>query len=101
MFIFKKKNLIHFGLNLGNTTLSKFKFLNKIILSNKFFYSILDLKLLIYKLMNFYSFIQIYIKNLKTKRTVLFIDGSIDKKIQLINKTYLLKYNYFYINKYN
>ena len=99
MFIFKKKNLIKFGLNLADKRLSKYKFLNKLILSNKLFFTILDLKLLTYKLLNFYSFIQIYTKNLKSTKNILFIDGTLNKNIQQINKKYLLQYNYFYINK--
>ena len=99
MFIFKKKNLIKFGLNLADKKLSKYKFLNKLILSNKLFFTILDLKLLTYKLLNFYSFIQIYTKNLKSTKNILFIDGTLNKNIQQINKKYLLQYNFFYINK--
>lgn len=101
MLIFKKKNLIKFGLNFSSVTLSKFKFLNKLILSNNLFYSIIDIKLLIYKLLNFLAFMEIYTKNLKYKRTVLFVDGTLNKKLHLLNSSYLLKYNYFYINRYN
>lgn len=101
MLIFKKKNLIKFGLNLNIKNLSKYKFLNKLILSNKLFFSIFDLKFLIYKLLSFYTFNNLYIKNLKNTRTLLFVDGSLNKRTQTINKKYLLQYNYFYINKNN
>jgi hypothetical protein len=101
MFIFKKKQLLEFGLNLGSTDLTKYQFLNKLILSQNLFYSIFELKLFMYKLLNFNTFIQIYTKNLKFKRTILFVDGTLDSKIQSTNKSYLLKYNYFYLNKYN
>ena len=101
MFIFKKKQLLEFGLNLGGTDLTKYQFLNKLILSQNLFYSIFELKLFMYKLLNFNTFIQIYTKNLKFKRTILFVDGTLDSKIQSTNKSYLLKYNYFYLNKYN
>jgi len=99
MIYFKPKTLIKFGLNLSFKSLTKFVFLNKLILSDNFFFSILDLKLLLYKLLNYYLFIQIYKKNLKTKRILLFIDGTSDKKLKLLNKKYVLNYNYFYINK--
>jgi hypothetical protein len=101
MLIFKKKNLIKFGLNLNIKNLSKYKFLNKLILSNKLFFSIFDLKFLIYKLLSFYAFNNLHIKNLKSTRTLLFVDGSLNKRTQILNKKYLLQYNYFYVNKNN
>lgn len=101
MLFFIKKNLIKWGLNLTIKNISKYKFLNKIILTNKFFFSVINLKLLAFKLLTFYNFIQLYIKNLKYKRTILFLDGTLNQEQQKLNKVYLLQYKYYYLNNYN
>ena len=96
MLLFKKKNLIRFGFNLSIKSLTKYKFLNKLIISTKAFYSILNLKLLTYKILNFYSFLQIYKKNLKFNRRLIFVDGSSQELDRKSNENFLLNYNYYY-----
>ena len=53
MLYFKLKTLIKYGRNLGFKNLTRFVFLNKLILRENFFFSILDWKLLLYKLVNY------------------------------------------------
>ena len=98
MLLFKRQNLIKFGLNITFVHIKKYQFLNKIIISNNFLYSIYDIKLLTYKLILFQKFINIYKKKNTKKLHYLFVDGSLHVSQQSLLRIITLKNNHYYIN---
>jgi len=99
MLIFKNKNIIRFGLNLGVKNITRYQFLLKIAICENSISSIMNINLIIYKLLLFKSFLNLH-ENIRMDNTkILMVDGTFDKPERHFLKKYISNLKHFYINE--